>query len=51
MIADYLTSLGLPTTASNVNYAHKCRRLPIGKYSKHLVASKKLARAVQELVA
>jgi hypothetical protein len=49
-IAAFLTSLGLPTDEQQVYYAHKKRRLPIGRYSKYLIASKrKLVRAVQAL--
>jgi hypothetical protein len=50
-IAAFLTSLGLPTTEAQVYYAHKVGRLPIGRYSKYLISSKrKLVRAVQALV-
>jgi hypothetical protein len=50
-IAAYLTSLGLPTNEQQVYYAHKIGRLPIGRFSKYLIASKrKLLRAVQALV-
>jgi hypothetical protein len=50
-IAAFLTSLGLPTNEQQVYYAHKIGRLPIGRYSKYLISSKrKLTRAVQELV-
>lgn len=51
MIADFLTSLGLPTTANHVYYAKKRHSLPIGRYNKHLCASKrKLTRAVHAMV-
>ena len=50
-IAAYLTSIGLPTNEQQVYYAHKIGRLPIGRYSKYLISSKrKLTRAVQALV-
>ena len=51
MIAEFLTSLGLPTTADNVYYAKKRKSLPIGRYNKHLCASKrKLTRAVHAII-
>jgi hypothetical protein len=51
LIAAFLTSLGLPTNEQQVYYAHKTGRLPIGRYSKYLIGSKrKLTRAVQALV-
>jgi hypothetical protein len=51
MIAEFLTSLGLPTTTDNVYYARKRKSLPIGRYNKHLCASKrKLARAVHAII-
>jgi hypothetical protein len=50
-IADYLTSIGLPTTVNGIYYAFKRGSLPIGKYGKCLISSrKKLTRKVQSLV-
>jgi hypothetical protein len=50
-IADYLTSIGLPTTVNGIYYAFKQGSLPIGKYGKCLISSrKKLTRKVQSLV-
>jgi hypothetical protein len=50
-IAAFLTSIGLPTVPQQVYYARKIHRLPIGRYSRYLIASKrKLIRAVQALV-
>ena len=50
-ISVFLTSIGLPTTVNGIYYAYKKRSLPIGKYGKCLIASrKKLTRTVQGLV-
>jgi hypothetical protein len=51
MIAIFMTDIGLPTTVNGIYYAYKKRSLPIGKYGKCLIASrKKLTRTVQALV-
>jgi len=50
-IAGFLTALGLPTTEDHVYYARKRRSLPIGRYNKHLCASKKkLTKAVHAII-
>jgi hypothetical protein len=50
-IAVFMTDIGLPTTVNGVYYAYKKGSLPIGKYGKCLIASrKKLTRTVQALV-
>jgi hypothetical protein len=50
-IAGFLTALGLPTTEDHVYYARKRRSLPIGRFNKHLCASKKkLTKAVHAII-
>jgi hypothetical protein len=41
-IAEHLTELlGVPVNAADVYYAHRAKKLPIGKYGALLIASKK----------
>jgi hypothetical protein len=39
-IAEYITSLGIPTDEDDVYYARRAKKLPIGKYGAELIASK-----------
>jgi hypothetical protein len=49
-IAEYMTSLGIPTDENDVYYAHRAEKLPIGKYGAHLLASRRrLIRHVEKL--
>jgi hypothetical protein len=51
-IAEYITSLGIPTDEDDVYYAHRAEKLPIGKYGAFLIASKrKLNRYTQKITA
>jgi hypothetical protein len=51
VIAVFMTDIGLPTTVNGIYYAYKKRSLPIGKYGKCLISSKKkLTRAVQAII-
>ena len=49
-IAEFITSLGVPTDEDDVYYARRAKKLPIGKYGAELIASKtKLTRYVDKI--
>ena len=49
-IAEFITSLGVPTDEDDVYYARRANKLPIGKYGAELIASKtKLTRHVDKI--